>query len=1013
MIQQLSRALDFARRSIENPNQPFWQAVQELQDYLSGGPSKSGIQVTQESAIRLSAFWRGVRLLSETLASVPLCLYERLEPRGRRKAVEHPLFTLLHDEPNPDMTSFFAREVMQAQIVTHGNAYGAIRRDNGGRIREIWPLISNRVDPRRDQDGELVYWMTMNDSTREPWAPEDVLHVPGLSFDGRKGKSVLAAARDVIGSGLAVQDYGATFFKHGARPPGVVETMMPKLDPDTKKNLEETWLSGRNDNWHKVAFLPKNMKYVPAGIPPDDAQWLESKKFTVPEIARILGVPPHLLYDLDRATFSNIEMQSLEFVIYTMRQYFVRWEQELNRKLLTREERRSFYFEFNADGLMRGDAAARGTFYALGRQWGWFSANDVRELENRSDIGAAGDVYLTPFNMANAEELLLDGNGGQRALPARGLPPASPARAVREMAARTGVRGLRLRRRIRKAQVPVIEDRARLIVKREIGAIEKELKALLPGRNRRDVPALRNAIEEFYKEHAGYSGRKMQPIVQSYAEIIAGAMADELNVDLGDDLPPEVDRFVADYSKRFGIREAAEGRMQLLALAEEGDEDQVAEAIRGRLAEWDEKRPGKIAAIEATRELSAVAKVLYVVAGVTVLRWVANPGACPFCQAMDGRVAGVHQNFVAAGDGVDGGEGTDEPLVPSDNIGHPPLHDNCACLPGDARVSPAGRITAQSERWFDGEMFVIRAASGKELTCTPNHPVLTDRGWVAAETLDVGDYIVSSRAREWNAAIVRDNENMPPMIEEIARAFREGAFVTTMPVPGAAEQFHGDGRAGEITVVRSDRQLLREVQAALAQERSENPFILRSAPASSLTRQGAPASLRHAANAAFAHSMCRGVNRLTLSRSAAGPDEQLGSRHPAGLHVAFEQPFADHAPSHAEGSGQRKLGFSTHVALNQRLHVDRAAPRQGSQSVGLRPAAERDAPLQEPRMDRIVTDAERLGQGELALAGDVFMDQVVHVERYPFHGPVFNLQTSRGFFLAEGILTHNCDIVAD
>ncbi len=692
IIEQLGRAIDFARRSIENPAAPFFEGVQNLFD--GGGPSKSGITVNQETATRLSAFWRGVRLLSETLASVPLCLYERQEPRGRRKATEHPLFYLLHDEPNPEMTSFFARECMQAQVVTHGNGYAAIRRDAGGRTREIWPLISGRVEPRRSQDGGLIYWATLNDGSREPWAPAEILHVPGLSFDGIKGKSVLRATRDVIGAGLAAQDYGATFFRHGGRVPGVVETQLTKMDPDTKKNLSETWLSGRNDNWHQVAFLPKGMKYTDVGVSPDDAQFLETRKFTVPEIARILGVPPHLLYDLERATFSNIEMQSLEFIIYTMRQYFVRWEQELNRKLLTPEERRTYYFEFNADGLMRGDAAARGTFYSLGRQWGFLSANDIRDLENQPGIGKAGDVYLTPINMANAEELV-GAAPGQPALVARQLlqlmgtpealqrtlPPAPTARVVRELAARTGIRGLRLRRRIRKAQIQIIEDRAHVIVKREIGAIEKELKALAgrDGRNRRDLPSLRQAIDEFYAEHAGWSGRKMHPIVHAYAEIITGAMADELGMDPGDSLPPELDRFVSDYSKRFGIREASEGRLQILALTKEGDDEEIAAAVHARLGDWDEKRAGKIAAIEATRQMSAVAKVLYVAAGVTVLRWVASAGACPFCASMDGRVAGVEQNFVSAGDGVDGGADAGAPLKPSDNIGHPPLHDNCNC----------------------------------------------------------------------------------------------------------------------------------------------------------------------------------------------------------------------------------------------------------------------------------------------------------------------------------------------
>lgn len=692
MIQVLDRAVDFARRSIENPNSPWYQSIL---DSMSGGISKSGVLVTQENSTRLSAFWRGVRLLSETLASVPLCLYERQDPRGRRKATEHPLFRLLHDEPNPDMTSFFMRECMQAQLVTVGDGYGAIRRDRGGRTREIWPLRSSQVQPQRNGAGRLAYMVTLTNGTREEWGPGDILHMPGLSFDGLHGKSVLSAARDVIGTGVAVQDYGATFFRSGARPPGVVETQMPTINPDNKKNLEETWLSGRGEDWHKVAFLPKGMKYTAAGIPPNDAQWLESRKFTVPEIARVLGVPPHLLYDLDRATFSNIEMQSLEFVIYTMRQYFVRWEQELNRKLLTPEERLRYYFEFNADGLMRGDAAARTTFYQAGRQWGYLSANDIRALENQPDIGPGGDVYLTPINMANAKELV-DGGGAQPALvarqlfylmasrdvPQRQLPPAPAIPAPVESREVRSVKGLRLRRRIRKAQLPILEERARAIVNREIAAIGGELKALAgaEAKSLRAAPTLRDSIEAFYAGHAGWAGQRMRPIVTAYGELIAGAMAVELGSDPEDDLPPELDRFLAEYSKRFGIREASEGRLQLLALIDEGGGDEaVAARIGARLGEWGEKRAGKIADVEATRAMAAVAKTLYVAAGVTVLRWVANAGACPFCAAMDGRVAGVQQNFVGAGQGVDGGEGTDGPMKPSDDIGHPPLHDHCNC----------------------------------------------------------------------------------------------------------------------------------------------------------------------------------------------------------------------------------------------------------------------------------------------------------------------------------------------
>jgi HK97 family phage portal protein len=663
---------------VENPANPLNGT--NVLDFMGGGPSKAGVSVTQESASRLTAFWCGTRILSETVASVPLCIYER-EGRGRRKATEHPLYPLLHDEPNPEMSSFFVRECMQAQIVYHGNGYAVIRRDKGGRIRELWPLISQRVEPKRAEDGSRVYAVTMRDGTHETWGAEEVLHVPGLSFDGVKGRSVIGAARDAIGGALVVQDYSATFFKHGARPPGVVETQLTKLDPESKKNLQETWLSGRGDNWHQVVFLPRNMKYQAAGVPPDDAQFLETRKFGIVEMARILNIPVHFLKDLERATFANIEHQSLEFVVYTMRPIYVRWEQELNRKLLTPEERGRYYIAFNMDALLRGDTAAQTNAFSAGRQWGWYSANDVCELQDRPGIGPGGDIYMVPINMIPADQVLDGGGSGAPPPPA----PAAGARA-RQLLEQRRVRqnrSLRLRRRIRSAQRPIIEDRAGQIVKREIGAIEKELKDVAgDGRSRRSVAPLRRAIDDFYDGHAGWAARRMQPVIVAYAGLIDPAIAQELGNDPPEEMTPELEKFSVDYAKHFGRREASEGRLQLLALVDEyeaeGDEA-VAEAIQQRLDEWGEKRAGKIAGIESVRFMAAAAKVLYVAAGVSVLRWVANGTACDFCKEMDGKTAGVEQNFVNAGQGVDGGEDAGPPMKPSDNIGHPPLHDTCEC----------------------------------------------------------------------------------------------------------------------------------------------------------------------------------------------------------------------------------------------------------------------------------------------------------------------------------------------
>jgi HK97 family phage portal protein len=696
----IARALSFPRRvlSLENPNVPISEAANWLSDWSGGGTSDSGAPVTQSTSLRLSVVWRCVRVLADGIASLPLFVYERQEPRGRKRAPSHPLSDLLHLTPNPRHSSYQFRNVVQANVVLQGNGYSAIRRDGGGRIRELWPIPASQVTPKVRDDGTLYYSVMLPTGKIETWEAQEMLHLPGLGFDGVKGMSVLSAAREGIGLGLALQRYGATLFKRGGRIPGVIQTNMPKIDAENRKNVAASWEEsvGGTENWHKPAIFPKGWEWKDLGIKPNDGQWIESKKFSVLEICRMFGVNPHKVYDYERATFTNFEHSSLSHVVDTVLPWVVCWEQELQRKLLTEEERQRYFIEFSLQGLMRGDTQTRGQFYALGRQWGWFSANDIRDLENLPDLGEKGDLYLVPFNMTPAEQMLEGGSmpAGDQGAGAETPPPAPvgatsraalsapPGPASAAAAARS--KALRTRRRIRKSQQPHIEDRARMIVKREIGTIGTELKKMLgtDGRNRRDLTALRNTIDEFYATHGAWAASKMQSVLLGYALLLEGAIADELGAEAKDEMSPALERFAMDYIRQFGKREASEGRLQLLAVIadheEEGDEA-VAEALQERLDEWGEKRPGKIGMRESVQFGSAAVKALYVAGGVTVLRWVANPDACPFCSSMDGRTAGVQQNFVSAGEGVDGGEGTDGPLTPSDNIGHPPLHSNCSC----------------------------------------------------------------------------------------------------------------------------------------------------------------------------------------------------------------------------------------------------------------------------------------------------------------------------------------------
>ena len=690
----IARAFDFSlgNRNLNNPDVPLQSAGQYLWDGVGGGTADSGAPVTQTSSMRLSAVYRCVRVLADSMGSLPLFVMRRQKPRGRVKATDHPLYPLLHLSPNVRHTSYSFRSVMQANVVLQGNGYAGIRRDRGGRIRDLWPIPATRVEVDPKPDGSVVYQVTV-DGRRQAWGSEEILHIPGMGFDGVKGLSVLQAAREGIGLGLSLQKYGANVFSRGGRVPGVIQTDRPKLDDETRKNVAAGWDSsvGGVDNWHRPAIFPKGWEYKEIGIKPDDGQWVESKKLQILEICRYFGVNPHKVFGEWPATYANFEHSSLSHVIDTIQPWAICWEQELTRKLLTPAEQEEFFIAFYLQGLLRGDTAARGQFYSTGRQWGWLSANDVRELEDQTDIGDQGDIYLVPFNMQDAAQV--NASALPTPAPTRTTLPAVPAplssRVVQPAPEQRSSKFLKLRRRIRAAQRPLIEDRAALILKREIGAIEKELKKLTgsDGRNRRDLTSLRAAIDEFYSTHDAWSAEKMKTVLLGFAQLLEGTVADELNQEAKDDLSPAMEKFTRDYLERFGKRHASEGRLQILALIDEheaaGDEEVAAE-MQQRLDEWGKKRSGKIADNETVRFSSAGVKTLYLFGGVTVYRWAANPGACDFCQSLDGKIAGVQQNFVNAGEGVDGGPDSEGKLTPSDNIGHPPLHGSCFCdvVPG-------------------------------------------------------------------------------------------------------------------------------------------------------------------------------------------------------------------------------------------------------------------------------------------------------------------------------------------
>lgn len=373
--------------------------------YLGG--SSSGKAVNERTAMQMTAVYACVRILSEAIAELPLHLYKYREDGGKEKATGHPLYSILHDEPNPEMSSFVFRETLMTHLLLWGNAYAQIIRNGHGEIIALYPLMPNKMSVNRDSAGSLYYEYTrqMEDApsikgTTVKLKPSDVLHIPGLGFDGLVGYSPIAMAKNAIGLAIATEEYGSKFFANGAAPSGVLEHPGTIKDP---ARIRDSWNAtfGGSGNANKIAVLEEGMKYTPISISPEQAQFLETRKFQIDEIARIFRVPPHMVGDLDKSSFSNIEQQSLEFVKYTLDPWVTRWEQSIYRTLLSPNEKKDFFVKFNVEGLLRGDYVSRMNGYATARQNGWMSANDIRELENMDRISAedGGDLYLINGNM--------------------------------------------------------------------------------------------------------------------------------------------------------------------------------------------------------------------------------------------------------------------------------------------------------------------------------------------------------------------------------------------------------------------------------------------------------------------------------------------------------------------------------------------------------------------------------------------------------------------------------------
>lgn len=392
----LNYTVGLAKQPRPGPWDDFWFQ-------LAAQASKSGISVNENTALNLSTVWAAVRIISESIASLPLITYEQ-KGKKKERAVDHPLYDLLHIQPNPEETAMQYREATQAHLLLWGNSYSQIERSYAGDVIALWPLRPDRMQVIRPEK-EVIYVYHTTNGEKIEFPPKEILHIAGLGFNGLIGYSVIERHREAIGLALAGETFQSSTFKNMASPSGFLTTDSTSLNQETAKALAAAWFSAQGglDKAGSVAVMSHGMKFEKVGMPLKDVEFLGLRKFQVLEICRIFNIPPYKLMDFDRATFSNVEQTAIDFVVHTLRPWLIRTEQAIMVKLLSREERRSISVEHLVEGLLRGDTKSRYEAYGAGIQMGWLNRNEAREKENLNPVPGL-DEYLVPLNMSAVGE---------------------------------------------------------------------------------------------------------------------------------------------------------------------------------------------------------------------------------------------------------------------------------------------------------------------------------------------------------------------------------------------------------------------------------------------------------------------------------------------------------------------------------------------------------------------------------------------------------------------------------
>lgn len=644
----ISQVKKFFSRSMPGADNDFWYNK-------IGSSTTAGVRVSEENALKYLTVYACVSLIAADLARLPLILYRR-RGEGKERAYNHPLYDILHNAPNEETDSFHWREAGQAHCLLWGNHYSQIERNNAGNVKGLWQIPNPGDVEVTRKNGKIVYVLSDGNGGKVVKNKSDIFHVAGFGFDGLVGKSMITLAREAIGMGLALEQFGSQYFGQGTHPAGVLE--FPAILGDKKEAYSKAFKKGFSGlgKSHNVMILDGGSTYKPITIPLDDAQFLETKSHQKIEICGMYHVPPHkIAIHGSNSNYNNLEQENASYVDSCLMSWLVRWESAVSRQLLTTQERNSGLFvEFLVEGLLRGDSAARADFYSKMLAIGAMSPNDVRSKENYDPIDG-GNQYFVPCNYYPLDEAgQLTENDSVRTVENRSIEH----------------RAIVARDRISERYLPLLDNVIQTVVNKETKAI----KAQVTSRTKRySEDSFKTWMEKFYNSFGDYVKQKTGPTLRAFLETIRDDSITEMGIDLSDEQKAEVEKFIVDYINGYAERHVLSSKGQLHSLNEEGSPEEIDQ----RANEWFEKRAGKESRNEKSRVSSAMYQSVAFTVGLGTYWRIRGSETCDFCKMLNGKKVRKGENF--ADDGSELAPKNNSPMKIRGMKAHPPLHRGCDC----------------------------------------------------------------------------------------------------------------------------------------------------------------------------------------------------------------------------------------------------------------------------------------------------------------------------------------------